>query len=200
VFVDPQSLDIYSYFFDAVENLYKKMDQAYDEAAEAHGFNCMGCEDNCCYTKFYHHTHVEYLYLYKGLVILDKEKQEKVRRRATDANEQILLAEARGDIPRVICPINSKGLCSLYQYRPLICRLHGIPNEFHPSSGKKVTGPGCTDFDRQCGNKAQVVFDRTPFYIEMAAIERLFKTRFGVSEKFKKTVAQMLMSETVDFK
>jgi hypothetical protein len=31
---------------------------------------------------------------------------------------------------RILCPLNSKSKCELYQYRPLRCRTHGLPDNF----------------------------------------------------------------------
>ncbi|HSM88690.1 MAG TPA: hypothetical protein VLT56_01580, partial [Desulfobacterales bacterium] len=40
--------------------LYAAMDAAYEAAAAAYRFACMGCEESCCRTRFHHHTLVEY--------------------------------------------------------------------------------------------------------------------------------------------
>ncbi len=42
------------------------MDLKYKEAADYYGFDCTGCEDNCCFTRFFHHTLLEYLYIMEG--------------------------------------------------------------------------------------------------------------------------------------
>ena len=43
-------------FRQSVIYLFEQMDRAYDAAARNSGFVCNGCRDNCCLTRFYHHT------------------------------------------------------------------------------------------------------------------------------------------------
>ena len=58
-------------FMDRLETVYAAMDRKYEEAATYYGFHCTGCKDNCCRTRFYHHTLLEYLHLMKGYDSLD---------------------------------------------------------------------------------------------------------------------------------
>lgn len=169
------------------------MDQAYNEVAGAYGFHCFSCSDNCCLTRFYHHTVIEFLYLCTGFADLEEHVQEEIRIRSAEVNENVEQAEAAGKVPRVMCPLNKEGLCVLYEYRPMICRLHGIPHEFVHPIKNKIFGPGCHEFDAQCGHEQYRVFNRTPFYREMALLERRLRETTGITEKLKKTVAQMLV-------
>ncbi len=73
----------------------------------------------------------------------------------------------------------------------MICRLHGIPNEFHRPDGQVIHGPGCDTFNKQCHQRSYIPFDRTPFYQEMAALEKALRQRAGFTGKIKMTVAQM---------
>ncbi|MCD6584194.1 MAG: hypothetical protein J7K96_00380, partial [Desulfobacteraceae bacterium] len=170
------------------------MDQVYDEVAGAYGFYCFPCSDNCCLTRFYHHTVIEFLYLRTGFADLEEHVQEEIRIRSAEVNEKVLQEEAIGNISRVMCPLNIKGLCVLYEYRPMICRLHGIPHEFSHPIKHKIFGPGCHEFDAQCGHEQYRAFNRTPFYQEMARLEQCVRGVAGITQKFKKTVAQMLVS------
>jgi len=187
--------DPYINFFIDLKALYAHMDQIYDEIADAYGFHCSGCSDNCCLTRFFHHTLIEFLYLRKGFAGLDEHIREDVRHRAAEVNEKVIQAEAAGRVPRVMCPLNWDGLCLLYQYRPMICRLHGIPHEFAHPVKNKILGPGCHEFEAQCGQKQYQTFNRTPFYRKMAQLEGHLREKTGISEKFKKTVAQMLVED-----
>ena len=56
----------------AVADLFAGMDAAYDAVAQHHGFHCDGCEENCCRTRFYHHTLTEAAYLFEGYRVLDR--------------------------------------------------------------------------------------------------------------------------------
>ena len=54
-----------------METLFGEMNRAYETVAGQYGFQCNGCADNCCLTRFYHHTLLEYLYLMEGLRTLE---------------------------------------------------------------------------------------------------------------------------------
>lgn len=187
--------DKYAAFFDDLKSLYAQMDRLYDDVAGAYGFACAGCADNCCLTRFFHHTLIEFLYLRKGFAGLDEAARKDIRRRAAEVNKKVLAAEKEGCVSRVMCPLNGDGLCLLYEYRPMICRLHGIPHELrHPARGK-IPGPGCHEFEARCGRQPYIEFNRTPFYQQMALLERRVREMCGAGDKFKKTVAQMLVDD-----
>ena len=65
--------DIEAPFIERLKTLYADMDAAYQAAADHYGFHCDGCLDNCCLTRFYHHTHLEYLILRQGFLSLPRE-------------------------------------------------------------------------------------------------------------------------------
>ena len=173
-------------------DLFSRMEKAYDTVAAGYGFKCSGCEDNCCLTRFYHHTVLEYCYLHSGYSNLPVEERARLRQKAARVNQAMARADARGEKLRIMCPLNLDGLCVLYRYRPMICRLHGIPSEIKRPGGGSVRSPGCGDFDRRCGRAPHIKFDRTPFYMEMAASEKEIRGKLGITEKIKMTVAGML--------
>lgn len=185
------SRDLFLPFQPRIEEIFKKMDYEYDIAANQYGFNCRGCEDNCCLTRFYHHTLLEYLYLREGYRYLS----EDIKKKITASAKQVVNKYNRSqDQIRVMCPLNSKGLCILYKHRPMICRLHGIPNELRRPDQKIIQGPGCDEFTKKHGKKPYASFNRTPFYIEMAQTEKELKNALEISVKFKQTVAEMILS------
>ncbi|RJQ86507.1 MAG: hypothetical protein C4519_01975 [Desulfobacteraceae bacterium] len=171
--------------------LYNRMDQAYAQAALAHGFVCAGCEDSCCQTRFYHHTLVEYLHLKKGVSLLAPAEQQRLFQRAARTVEEMGAADGRG--PSAMCPLNEAGRCILYAYRPMICRLHGIPHQLRRPDGLRQLGPGCGDFDRQCGRSTDVFLDRTPLYAGLADLERRLRRQRAFEGKIKLSIAQMLI-------
>ena len=181
-------------FFDRLAAIYVEMDRAYDAVADQYGFSCTGCVDNCCMTRFHHHTAIEYTYLVRGFMDLPRDRRSECMERASAYNREMkrVLAE-NGSFSRM-CPLNENGFCLLYSRRPMICRLHGIPHEIAPPGRAKTYGAGCGAFEAQCGKGVYHPFDRTPFYTAMADLERRFKDAAGISEKVKMTVAEMLSS------
>ena len=97
-----------------------------------------------------------------------------------------------GELP--MCPLNFDGRCILYAYRPMICRLHGIPHEFTRPDQRTLYGPGCEAFTKKYAQKGHIKFDRTPFYLAMAELEKDFKLKAGLTRKLKMTIAQMIIS------
>jgi Fe-S-cluster containining protein len=105
-----------------VAEIYKAIDNLYDAAMKHYKFSCEGCADNCCVTKFYHHTNIEDIYLAEGLKRLDEDKKREVLTRAEDV---VNIHNSSPDDVRVMCPLNENGLCIAYAHRPMICRIHG---------------------------------------------------------------------------
>lgn len=167
-----------------LEQLYASMDRSYKNAADHYGFACNGCEDNCCLTVFHHHTHVELFYLNKGFRALDRQRQVAIEAKA----------QAVCSAVRQMCPLNIDSRCSLYAFRPMICRLHGIPSELHRLDGQTTRAPGCASFMDRCGQLAYVPFDRTPFYRDLADIERALRRDMPGAGKIKMTVAEMILA------
>jgi len=184
--------DSYGRFLKRLEAIFADMDRKYRQAADGYGFDCKGCEDNCCMTRFYHHTLVEYVYILEGFKALDNKTRHEVKRRAEEVCQKTVRADEKGEPVRLMCPLNFGGLCQLYAYRPMICRLHGIPHELHQSGQGVVHLPGCDAFAEAFHDKNYFKFDRTPFFIEMAGLEKEFKQALGLNQKFKMTVTQMI--------
>ncbi len=190
--VTPAFLSVARPFLDPLHALYGQMDAAYAKTAASYGFECAGCSENCCLTRFYHHTHIEFAGLMQGFYQLETQAQHRIRQEAAEVNRRVTEAMERRLTPRVMCPVNGDGRCRLYAFRPMICRLHGLPHEFCLPGKHPVYGPGCHEFDRRCADKGYVRFDRTPFYRGLALLEQAFQQQTGLAGKLKKTVAQML--------
>ncbi len=176
----------------ALGDLCDRMDDAYLAAADFYGFICNGCEDNCCLTRFYHHTLAEYLYLLKGFSALDPDERNAIRERAAAARRKMALSEVKGAPPRMMCPLNVDERCRLYPYRPMICRLHGISHEIRKPDGALFYGPGCAVFSRLTASMPYHRFDRTPFYAEMAQLEHNLRREMNYKEKVRMTIADMI--------
>ena len=185
---------VYTDFIDRLKQIYAAMDRAYKTAAGHYDFTCDRCRDNCCRTRFYHHTVIEYTYFIEGLKTLTPLKQDEVKSRGMSVVDKTAGVDDNAEPVRLMCPLNFDELCILYPYRPMICRLHGIPHELKKPGQKTIYRPGCETFDRRCARGGYFEFDRTPFYRELAKLEQEVKPALGVIEKFKMTVAEMIIS------
>lgn len=174
-------------------SVFESMDNEYNRVAGAYGFQCNGCEDNCCLTRFYHHTLLEYLYLKTGFEELSKSRQDEVLKKADKVVKGFEDADLEGVSARLMCPLNVDGLCILYEYRPMVCRLHGMEHELGKPGRQPVRSEGCDLFTNIAKNTEYIPFDRTPFYIEMAKLEGELRNAFGFMEKMKHTIAGMLL-------
>ena len=186
--------NVYIPFLDRLKEIYAAMDGKYQEAADYYGFECTGCEDNCCLTRFYHYTLIEYLYIKEGFHCLENKKQVEVKQRSLAVCRKTDEADEKGKPVQQMCPVNFGSLCVLYPYRPMICRLHGIPHELQRPGQGILNSPGCGTFALKCHEKKRFKFDRTPFYMQMAALEKEMKEAVGVTQKIKMTVAQMIVT------
>jgi Fe-S-cluster containining protein len=172
--------------------LFESMDRAYRLCADRYGFVCNGCDNNCCRSRFFHHTLLEYSYIRQGLDQLPADLRRRVDQRARDALSLTDRAADGGRPRRTMCPLNEGGRCVLYAHRPMICRLHGIPHILRRPDGRHQTGPGCDDFVRRCGNSPNDRLDRTPLYARMALLEQRARRQMGFNEKIKMSIAQII--------
>jgi len=183
--------------------LYRRMDKNWNKVAEKYNFKCNGCKDNCCKSLFFHHTYIEQAYLRHGFDLLDQTKKEMILSRAENYCRQTFSwnqengnqANQSSEIKslKINCPANEEGRCILYSYRPLICRLHGLPHELNRPGFEPFKGPGCAA--GKFHDKPYIQFDRTPFYQQMAQLEMTFRQEFNKTGKIKETIAQILLAQ-----
>ena len=184
--------------FHRLKDLYTKMSETYRQTAAQYEFSCQDCPDNCCMTRFYNHTYIEYFFLMEGMAELTVEKQTEIKQKAIDVCHQMADMEARGEAPRVMCPVNVEGLCNMYEHRPMICRLHGIPYDLLIPGREPHRGEGCTVFNDKFQSKPYIPFDRTPLYQTLSGLERQVRAVTGKTRKIKMTIAEMIAYDPDD--
>jgi Fe-S-cluster containining protein len=192
-----QNRKVYLPFLKKLKGIYAEMDETYRDAAGRYGFDCTGCEDNCCRTRFYHYTHAEYLYILEGYYALSSRLQEQISGRALRAVRKSEETGKKGVDARIMCPLNHRGMCRMYAHRPMICRLHGIPHELRRPDGVTLYRPGCGAFTERCGKNAYVAFDRTSFYTQMAGLENELRSALGFTRKIKMSIARMISTPSI---
>lgn len=182
--------------FIELAEIFSDMDMEYEKTAASAGFSCRGCSESCCETRFYHFTWSEYLYLLKGLLKGLNGPDPDAFALMGDRAKFVADFYRKGrliDVPRIMCPVNEDGLCRLYDFRPMICRLHGVGHEFS-MGGQKKTGSGCALFDAASNGKNILPMDRTSFYLRMSMLEKKAREVLGQPGKIKMTVADMIES------
>ncbi|HCL81606.1 MAG TPA: hypothetical protein DHW81_05080, partial [Nitrospiraceae bacterium] len=180
-------------YVDRLSEIYRAIDSAYREALRRYNFSCDGCPDNCCVTKFHHHTLVEDLYLEEGLKKLNEAELSAIASRAEDV---VKAHKSSGENVEVMCPLNENGSCVLYEYRPMICRIHGVPYQMFKKNMSIEFGTGCLRFvnEKLNENMQYFMFNRTIFYVEMAKVEKELRESLSLGGDYKKTTAEIVLS------
>ena len=185
-------------FLDEYQRIIHLMDEGYNTAAAANEFACKGCRESCCKTRFYHHTYLEFYLLGEGLQSLPQNQYDHICHLAAEACRNANICDHQKKPYRIMCPLNSAGRCSLYPFRPMICRLHGIAHELNRPDGTRLLGAGCHLFEKTCQKTPPLRFDRTPFYRQMAAVEKKLRLTIGLQAKIKLTIAEMILATAND--
>ncbi len=182
-----------------LQEIYQGMEKDYDRVARQLSFGCSGCPDNCCDSYFLHHTYAEWAYLWLGFRQLAPVKQQEILTRSAAVVLAYEQALRQGERPQVICPLNDEGLCTLYSYRLLVCRTHGVPASMVRPDGQHLTFPGCFRCQEIVDDlRAQRVeiplVERTPLLHRLAMLEKaLLKGDRQRYPKVKLTIAEMLV-------
>ncbi len=179
-----------------LQELYQEMDSAYCALAERAGFSCDGCDGaKCCTVDLILHTFVEKLYLRRGFNALETSLQLEVLGRCK------AVLKAKQEDPygyayrTAVCVLNVDGKCILYDYRPMICRLAGVPHFIRRPDGKKVRGPACERYLRNIAPHAPgLELDRSGFYRQLAEIEIQMVHSLG-RRTVSRTIAETLGEE-----
>lgn len=182
-----------------IRKIYEEMESGYDAVAKALKFSCDGCPDNCCDSYFLHHTYTEWSYLWQGLRQVSEAKQEEIMERAREYILACEKAEALGERPQVMCPLNEEGRCILYSHRLMVCRTHGVPASMRRPDGQQLNFPGCFRCQKIVSKKfvhdsEAPHMERTPLLQRLVAVEReLMGEKLHLYPRVKLTIAQMLI-------
>lgn len=182
-----------------IGEIYESMAADYDTVAQAVTLTCRGCPDNCCDSYFLHYTYSEWAYLWEGIRALDDARIDRIMQRARDYVSQSQLLIAKGERPQLMCPLNEKGLCSLYEHRLMICRTHGVPATLTRPDGQRLRFPGCFRCQEIVQDKYAVegeapAVDRTILFKRLAQLEaRFLGDKRGLFPKIKLTIAEMIV-------
>lgn len=184
---------------DRLRNLYEDMERSYDEVASSLAHGCDGCPDNCCDSYFVHHTYIEWLYLWQGMAALPEERRQALLTRARAYEEEARSAIEAGERPKIMCPLNEDGRCSLYRHRLMVCRTHGVPAAMTRPDGRRLTFPGCFRCQeiveaRGLTEPEIPLMERTELLKRLVLLEQeLLAGKRHMAPKVKRTIAAMLL-------
>ncbi|MBF0472336.1 MAG: YkgJ family cysteine cluster protein [Nitrospirae bacterium] len=183
-----------SQFLDELSEIFNSIDKEYKEMQGVYGnFSCDGCQDNCCTTVFNHYTLIEDFIVSEGLGLLNPDQLEEAIKRSEAYC--IELGKNRGNIEslKIMCPLNFEGKCGIYQNRPLICRIHGLPAKLNSPVKGVQTWAGCNRFQELHPDVTAGSIDRTKYYTQIATLEGRMRKLFSYTQKHKKTIAEMVV-------
>jgi Fe-S-cluster containining protein len=188
---DSETINVFS---GKIKDLFGRMGRAYDTAASCCGFSCRGCDENCCEERFHHHTLSEFLYLSEGIRSCDGQTRRDIFSRSHEVMQLYRMHDEEGAARRVMCPLNVDGLCCIYEHRPMICRLHGVPHITRRPDGTETLGTGChkAGWDTSSRKDPECMLDRTDLYRELSAIEIGLRQRLGFGYRIRMTIAEMI--------
>ncbi|RMG68176.1 MAG: hypothetical protein D6710_10480 [Nitrospirae bacterium] len=182
-------------YLERLSSIYKRVDEAYSAIASQLGFSCKGCEDLCCNRVFLHFTVVENFYLIDGFRRLTDDLKEEIFRRAEEYNQAYSTTSRPVVNLKKLCPLNFEDLCILYEYRPIACRFYGLPGRLVSPTRGTEQFQGCWRFEKLFPEGTDYTLDRTAFYSELAALEGEMRKKLCYYQKYKKTIAQMILDE-----
>ena len=189
---------------DQLRILYEDMETAYDAVARQLAHTCDGCPDNCCDSYFVHHTYVEWAYLWQGLAALPEERCRELVARARVYEREAQEMISKGERPKLMCPLNEEGRCSLYAHRLMVCRTHGVPASMTRPDGKQLKFPGCFRCQELVAERALAEdqlprMERTELLTRLVLLEQEFLLgKRHLYPKVKRTISAMLVNGPPD--
>jgi len=158
-----------------LRKLFSEMEEEYNRVADLYSFSCNGCTENCCTIGFQHYTLLEFELFKMGLLKFSDEIKNEIKEKAVQALE---LKKSGGNAR---CPMLLDNLCRMYEFRPMICRMHGVPYYLiNPVKGTNV-GDGCMVFQKKFQFSHESSVNRTPFFKRFAELEKMAREIDGFS-------------------
>lgn len=162
-----------------------------------------GCCD-CC-SQLFQITEIEAAYVSRGVKLLPETRQEELKKRAQEyqkQREKLLesrnIPDAWGTLPppglRLTCPALQDGTCSIYEYRPLICRKYGIPL-YNPRKPDRIFA---CELNFQPGEEIhddQLIQIQTRLFNQWAEVQSDYNARGGVRDPKPLTVARAILED-----
>jgi Fe-S-cluster containining protein len=132
-----------SYLFEPYDSIVSRADEAFRKVKEKFP-ECIRCEPHCadCCHAVFGLFLIEAAFLKRDFDQLDEEERTAALKRGRDADQALLKLEGTlrsfKDDPQMIsyslararirCPLlNDRDECVLYPYRPITCRVYGVP-------------------------------------------------------------------------
>lgn len=121
-----------------LQYLDKKLGEYFEEQSP-YIFCKEGCS-SCCEKGEYPFTEIEFAYLMIGVQTLDKQTQDSIEQNMIRIREEKSNCKEKKFLHA--CPFLVDKKCSLYNYRGIICRAHGLA---FFSKEQKIMVPACVD-------------------------------------------------------
>lgn len=175
-----------------IEERYREIVAAVDAEfarnRELHGdrIHCRpGCSD-CCYHVF-PITEIEAGRIGVGLQRLAPQAREAIESRAREYMDARLL---RGE--RLPCPALDQGICSIYEFRPLMCHKFGMPL-YNPEKSGRIFACELNFKDGEEIEDSQLIQIQTGIHETWQELQADYKRLHGTGENTRLTVAHAIL-------
>lgn len=141
-----EKLAKYILVLNSIENIIQKYIQEQKEYIKC-SKNC----SYCCESGAFPTSKIEFSFVKQGISKLDPESRKKIKAKTIELYEKrhIHLQQGKDIFDFTYeCPFLDKKKCLIYEYRPIICRIHGLMNyeqSEESSDSMKVNMPCCTE-------------------------------------------------------
>ncbi|MFN7925336.1 MAG: YkgJ family cysteine cluster protein [Bryobacteraceae bacterium] len=195
---------------------YRRLGEAYGEEfqrnRDLHGarIQCRaGCSD-CC-SQLFQITEIEAAEVSRGVAAQAESVRERLRARAAQylaerhgivARSGLGATEAWGSLPpvgtRLACPALEDGVCTIYEWRPLICRKFGVPL-WNPDRPGRVYA---CEKNFRAGDEIDdphLIRIQTGLHEQAKALQAAYNEQGGVRDPEPLTVARAILEDLSGF-
>jgi|GEM_PF-410302 len=144
--MDETKLAKYTIFLNSVENILQKY---FEEQKEY--IKCAPKCSHCCESGSFPASEVEFAFVRQGIKTLDEKTQKELKLKCLELYEKrhIYLQQGKDIFEFTYkCPFLLNKTCLVYDYRPLVCRIHGLMSYSYTEEGvnsQKIELPCCTE-------------------------------------------------------